>query len=244
MQCKPFTITHAMRDEVADKLTLLAVAQHGPRIAADLEALNSQFWAKHCGAVDALPGLDKAYWADLIQVGAVTATATCEPHYLKPRESGEPKETQLVAVYKEHKADARNALAAKVLGSTAFEGVSRYLASQRYEGNWVLNLKSPTGAVPRLTKMAVIADPVLESLALLACADLAGVVEAAIAFRAQAMSVLLACRTSRQVEDLFPEAAKLLPQPVKDERALAPTELAANVRNMLSQGVPPVMERM
>ncbi|EMO9523705.1 hypothetical protein RJ634_006291 [Pseudomonas aeruginosa] len=75
----------------------------------------------------------------------------------------------------------------------------------------------------------------------MACRDLAGVIEAAIAFRAQAMSVLLACRTSRQVEDLFPEAAKLLPQPVKEERALAPTELAANVRNMLSQGVPPVL---
>lgn len=238
---KPFTITHAMRDKVADQLTLQAVAQHGPRIAADLEALNSQFWTKHRTAVDALPGLEKTHWADLIQVGAVTATATCEPHYLKPSEGKEPRETQLVAVYKEYKAEARNTLVAKVLGSTAFEGVSRYLTSQRYEGNWVLNLKSPTGAVPRLTKMAVISDPVLESLALLACADLAGVVEAAIAFRAQAMSVLLACRTSRQVEDLFPEAAKLLPQPVKEERALAPTELAASVRNMLSQGVPPVL---
>ncbi|WP_438307582.1 hypothetical protein ACIZ1P_20235 [Pseudomonas guariconensis] len=238
---KPFAITHAMREEVATKLTLQAVAQHGPRIAADLEALNSQFWAKHCAAVDALPGLDKAHWAELIQVGAVTATASCEPHYLHLREGGEPRETQLVAVYKEYKAEARNTLVAKVLGSTAFEGVSRYLASQRYEGNWVLNLKSPAGAVPRMTKMAVITDPVLESLALMACRDLAGVIEAAIAFRAQAMSVLLSCRTSRQVEDLFPEAAKLLPQPVKEERALAPTELAASVRNMLSQGVPPVL---
>lgn len=238
---KPFAITHAMREEVATKLTLQAVAQHGPRIASDLEALNSQFWAKHCAAVEALPGLDKAHWAELIQVGAVTATASCEPHYLNLREGEEPRETQLVAVYKEYKAEARNTLVAKVLGSTAFEGVSRYLASQRYEGNWVLNLKSPTGAVPRMTKMAVITDPVLESLALMACRDLAGVIEAAIAFRAQAMSVLLACRTSRQVEDLFPEAAKLLPQPVKEERALAPTELAANVRNMLSQGVPPVL---
>lgn len=238
---KPFTITHAMREEVANKLTLQAVAQHGPRIAADLTALNDQFWAKHCAAVDALPGLDKAHWPELIQAGAVAATATCEPYYLKPREGDEPMETQLVAVYKEYKAEARNGLVSRVLGSTAFEGVSRYLASKRYEGNWVLTLKSPTGAVPRLTKMAVITDPVLESMALLVCADLAGVVEAAVAFRAQAMSVLLACRSSRQVEDLFPEAAKLLPQPVKNEKALAPTELAANVRNMLSQGVPPVL---
>lgn len=238
---KHFSITQTMRESVADQLTLQAVAQHGPRIAADLAALNEQFWAKHCSAVEALPGLDKAHWSELIQAGAVAATATCEPYYLKPRAGEEPRETQLVAVDKEYKADARNALVAKVLGAPAFEGVSRYLTSQRYEGNWVLNLKSPAGAVPRLTKMAVITDPVLESMALKVCADLAGVVKAAVAFRAQAMSVLLSCRTSRQVDDLFPEAAKLLPQPVKNEKALAPTELAANVRNMLSKGVPPVL---
>lgn len=241
MQNKPFTITNAMRDKVADKLTLQAVAQHGPRIAAYLAALNDQFWTQHRAKVDALPGLCELNWAELIQAGAVAATATCEPYYLKPRDGQEPRETQLVAVYKEHKADARNALVAKVLGSTAFEGVSQHLASQSYEGHWVLNLKSTTGAVPRLTKMAVITDPALESMALMVCADLSAVVEAAIAFRAQAMDVLQACRTSRQVEDLFPEAAKLLPQPVKNEKALAPTELAANVRNMLSKGVPPVL---
>lgn len=241
MQDKPFTITNAMRDTVADKLTLQAVAQHGPRIAADLAALNAQFWAKHCAAVEALPGLDKKHWHELMQAGAVTATASCEPHYLVPREDKEPRETQLVAVFKEYKKDQRNDLVERVLGSTAYSGVSQYLTRQRYEGHWVLSMKSPVGSVPRLNQMALITDPVLETMALMACADLAGVVEAAIAFRAQAMSVLLACRTSRQTEDLFPEAAKLLPQPVKNEKALAPTELAANVRNMLSQGVPPLL---
>lgn len=237
---KTFSITHAMREKVADQLTVQAVAQHGQRIAADLEALNSQFWVKHCATVEALPGLDKSHWAGLIQAGAVTATSTCQPHYLKSHDGGTPRDTQLIAVHKKHKEDARNALVAKVLGSTEFAGVSHYLTSQRYEGHWVLNLKSSTGSVPLMNRMNVITDPVLESLALMICADLAGVIEAALEFRDQAMSVLLACRTSRQVEDLFPEAAKLLPQPVRDERALAPTELAANVRNMLVQGVPPV----
>ncbi|CAC9222516.1 Uncharacterised protein [Pseudomonas aeruginosa] len=57
---KHFTITQAMREEVADRLTLQAVAQHGPRIAADLQALNDQFWSKHNAAAEALPGLDKS----------------------------------------------------------------------------------------------------------------------------------------------------------------------------------------
>lgn len=238
---KPFTITNAMRNKVADQLTVKAVAQHGPRIAADLAALNQQFWAKHVAAVEALPGLSKKHWTDLIQAGAVTATASCEPTYMQLRKDNDPSEQQLVAVYKHYKEDARNALVAQVLGSTAFEGVSRYLERQQYDRHWVIGLKSPTGAVPRLNNMRLITDPALESLALLICSELAGVIDAAVAFRAQAMDVLLACRTSRQVEDLFPEAAKLLPQPAKNEKALAPTELAANVRNMLNQGVPPVV---
>jgi len=237
---KHFNITNAMRDKVADQLTLQAVAQHGPRIAADLAALNKQFWAHHCAAVEALPGLSKKHWPDLILAGAVTATASCTPTYMQPREGKEPYEQKLVAVRKIYKEDARNALVAKVLGSTTFQGVSRYLERERYEGHWIIDLQSPTGGVPRLHYMERITDPALESLALLICSDLAGVIEAAVAFRDQAMSVLQACRTSRQVEDLFPEAAKLLPQPAKNTKALAPTELAASVRNMLVQGVPPV----
>ncbi len=237
---KHFTITNAMRDKVADQLTLQAVARHGPRIAADLAALNKQFWANHRAAVEALPGLSKKHWPDLILAGAVTATASCTPTYMQPREGKEPYEQELVAVRKIYKEDARNALVAKVLGSTTFQGVSRYLERERYEGDWIIELQSPTGGVPRLHYMERITDPALESLALLICSDLAGVIEAAVAFRDQAMSVLQACRTSRQVEDLFPEAAKLLPQPAKNTKALAPTELAASVRNMLSQGVPPV----
>ncbi len=238
---KHFTLTNAMRDKVANQLTVQAVAQHGPRIAADLAALNEQYLAKHCAAVEALPGLSKKHWPDLILAGAVTATASCTPSYMQLREDKDPYEQKLVAVYKLYKEDARNALVGQVLGSAAFEGVSRYLERERYEGHWVIGLKSPTGGVPRLHYMERLTDPALESLALLICSELAGVIDAAVAFRAQAMDVLLACRTSRQVEDLFPEAAKLLPQPVKNEKALAPTELAANVRNMLNQGVPPVV---
>jgi hypothetical protein len=238
---KPFTINQTMRDQVADQLTAQAIAPHGPRIAADLAALNDQFWAKHRAAVEALPGLDKKHWADLIQAGAVTATANCEPAYLKHREEREPSVTQLVAISKHYKADARNALVAKMLGSKPFDGVSRFVTKSRYDGDWVICLKSPTGAVPRLKQMDLITEPVHEALALLICSELTGVMEAAVSFRQQAMNVLQACRTSRQVEDLFPEAAKLLPQPVKHDKALAPTELAANVRNMLNSGVPPVL---
>lgn len=239
---KHFTITNAMREEVANRLTLQAVAKHGPSIAGDLAALNDQFWAKHCGKVEALPGLVKKHWQALIQAGAVAAIATTWPTYQEER--GEGRSAQVCtycAAPHEYKKDARNALVDLLIHSPAFEGVKRFLAeNSRYERGWKIHLVSPTGSVPRLHGMENIEEPAMDAIAKRICKQMESVIEAAVSFRAQAMDVLLACRTSRQVEDLFPEAAKLLPQPVKNEKALAPVELAASVRAMLTKGVPPV----
>lgn len=244
MQNKPFIITNAMRDEVANTLTLQAVAQHGPRIASDLVALNTQFWSIHRDACETLPGITEKHWPELIRLGALTATTTCYPTYEQQQGEGlSPSVVPFVAAAIYYKQDARNALVDRILSSNAFEGVKHFLAeNSRYERGWKIRLISKTGAVPRLNGMDHIPKS-LEPLALMICGDLESVIKAAVSFRAQAMDVLLACRTSRQVEDLFPEAAKLLPQPVKNEKALAPTELAASVRSMLSKGVPPVTAR-
>ena len=241
MQTKPFNINQTMRDNVADQLMLQAIAQHGERIALDLAAFNKQFWAAHRSKVEALPGLDKKHWASLIQAGVVMAISTERPEYMKPREGADPKSCTMVGVYDEYNYEARNDRVRKMLNSEAFAGVIRYLSHSRYSpAGWVINLVSPTGSVPRLYGMELITDPGMETLGLMICADITAVMEAGLAFRQQAMDVLLACRTSRQVEDLFPEAAKLMPQPVKNDKAVAPTELAASVRSMLSKGVPPV----
>ncbi|EPK8875359.1 TPA: hypothetical protein NH970_001211 [Pseudomonas aeruginosa] len=239
---KHFTITQAMREVVADQLTLQAVAQHGPRIAADLEALNEQFWSKHNATVEALPGLDKKHWADLIVAGALAAAVKCDVYYMKPRDGMEPTRCGLHLIFHEYKADQRNALVQKIIDSPAYERVKPFVnRNAHHDRHWSLRLTNPNGSVPRLVGMDVLSDPIHETLALLCAQELQGVMKGAEAFRAQAMDVLLACRTSRQVEDLFPEAAKLLPQPVKIEKAVAPTELAANVRGMLNAGVPPVV---
>ncbi|WP_454255159.1 hypothetical protein [Pseudomonas sp. Marseille-Q8238] len=241
MQTKPFNINQTMRDKVANQLMLQAIAQHGERIALDLAAFNKQFWAAHRSKVEALPGLDKKHWASLIQAGAVTATSTVRPEYMKPREGEQPRKCELVGIYDEYDNEMRNHRVTTMLASEAFAGVVRYLKHSRYSpAGWVINLVSTSGSVPRLHGMELITDPGMETLGLMICADITAVMEAGLAFRQQAMDVLLACRTSRQVEDLFPEAAKLLPQPVKNDKAVAPTELAASVRSMLSKGVPPV----
>ncbi|EIU2540622.1 hypothetical protein L4O36_000181 [Pseudomonas aeruginosa] len=239
---KHFPVTQAMREEVVDKLTIQAVAHHAVAIAGYLEALNTQFWTAHCSKVEALPGLEKQHWASLIQAGSVTAASNCYPTYKDQRgDDRSPVTKYFVAVAFRYKQDHHSTFVARLLTSQAFEGVKRFLDS-RHDRDWKIRLVCPNGAVPRLHGMEDITDLKLKGLALLICSELESVVEAGLAFRSQAMDVLLACRTSRQVEDLFPEAAKLLPQPVKQDKALAPTELAANVRSMLSKGVPPVVQ--
>lgn len=246
MQTKNFTITNAMREQVVNKLTLQAVAQHGPRIAVDLKALNDQFWSNHRAACETLPGLHENHWAELIRFGALCATSTCFPTYEQARKEGySPSVITFTAAPHGYKDDLRNTLTDQILTSSPFDGVKRFLAeNSRYEKGWKIHMVSPTGAVPRINGMERLADPVLETIAHMICDDLEAVIKAAIAFRFQAMDVLLSCRTSRQVEDLFPEAAKLLPQPVKNEKALVPIELAANVRNLLSNGVPPITAKV
>lgn len=236
---KPFHISNAMRDDVADKLTLQAVAQHGPRLGKALEQINSAYWERHISKVEAELQIERKRWPALIQVGVLTAVTTVTPDY-QPEENGST--TRLA--YFSSRIERENTLRAKVLGSPAFSTVSEFIRKEdRYSsGALTLQFRSMVGSVPRLNEMQRLdhQDPLVAQARGIA-AELDGVFAAALAFRRQAMDVLMACRTSRQVEDLFPEAAKLLPQPAKNEKAMVPTELAANVRSMLSNGVPPVM---
>lgn len=57
-------------------------------------------------------------------------------------------------------------------------------------------------------------------------------------YREEVMDLLQACKTDKQLRELFPEAADLLPAPMVKQQALVPTELAAKVRKQLKEGVP------
>ena len=59
-----------------------------------------------------------------------------------------------------------------------------------------------------------------------------------LAYRREVKQLLQACKTRKQLQELFPEAAALLPAPPPKRQDLAPTELAAQVRQRLIEGVP------
>ncbi|APC15124.1 hypothetical protein BLL42_05095 [Pseudomonas frederiksbergensis] len=235
---KPFSITNAMRNTIADQLTVQAVAQSGPAISQKLQAANNIFWSEHASRVSALPGLDREHWAELIQVGSVTAVSTCVP--TTPVQEGQNFYSRefLKFYFSDREAQAK-ALFVAVMTSPAFAGVADLVKqSERYSNTFSLRFKSLSGSVPRTHSMSDIPGehPIVTTCRQIQV-EMNELLQAAATFRGQVIDVLITCRSSRQVEELFPEAAQLLPKPIKNEQQLAPVELIASVRATLSKGV-------
>lgn len=232
---KSFPITNEMRAKVADELTVKAVSKHGQRLAKALQKLNALYWDKHLTAVDALLQIDRARWPELIAAGVLQATASVIPRIAQKGN---------LASFTSRRSDSRDAVIRRlVLTSPAYTTVSQFVKKEsRYSSEsdalWFI---SDIGSVPRLNDMELVeANEIIAKQAAKLHEDLKAVFDAADKFRSDVESILMSCRTSRQLVDLFPEAAALLPQPVKTGSELAPVELVDSVRGMLNKGVPPI----
>lgn len=69
-------------------------------------------------------------------------------------------------------------------------------------------------------------------------AEFMSILTQALDYHEKVSDLLDACRTEKQLADLFPEAAAMLPQRAKKAQPVVPVELAKNVRRMLAEGVP------
>jgi len=69
-------------------------------------------------------------------------------------------------------------------------------------------------------------------------AEFMSILTQALDYHEKVSDLLAACRTEKQLADLFPEAAAMLPQKAKKAQPVVPVELAKNVRRMLAEGVP------
>ena len=236
---KPFTITNAMRNKMADQLTVQAVAPSGPAIGERLQAINTTFWEEHIRRTAVMPGLDKTYWSELIQAGAVTAVSTCIPT-TQMQENEHFYNREFLKFYFSDRQTQAKTLFELVMASPAFANIADLVKnSERYSSNsFSLRFKSSFGAVPRTHSMSDIpGDHTIVTACRQIQVELDELLKAATTFRGQVMDVLITCRSSRQVAELLPEAALLLPQPIKNEQQLAPVELIASVRAALSKGV-------
>lgn len=230
-----FALTKDLRAELALKLTGMAIEKHGKTIGAAMKKLNDQFWADHCQAVDGILNIDRARWPELIQAGVITATTTSV--LIKADQQGE--KFCRTSIWSRDK-DKGAVIVTKLLRAPAYHGVETFLKRDGYCDNLVLTMKSPTGSVPLLYNMAETKNNTDAFKAAIKIErDLEKVFAAAVDFHKKAVDVLNGCKTSKQLLEIFPEAAKLLPQPAaKKTNQLVPQEMVNNVRNMLAAGVP------
>lgn len=229
---KSFPITNEMREKVADQLTVKAVSKHAKGLAKTLETMRVSFWDAHLKRVDEILKIDRARWAELIQAGVVTAVARVEPRVDKTGEVVNLRANQRDPV------DCKVHEVGKMLmRSEAFRPVFTHLRYNNY--GYLVAILNHDYSVPSLNGLSYVdADSKIAKAGAKVQGDLLAIFTAAYDFREKTMDILLSCRTSAQLEQLFPEAAKLLPQPVKKRNELAPVELVQNVRGLMEKGVP------
>mgnify|MGYP000619167202 CR=1 FL=1 len=227
---KSFTLNKSMREDVAKQLTTQAVKVQLIKIVAELEEINREFWQRHCDKVIAM-GLPKSKWDSLIQQGMINSTSIAMP-LIHNKNGGKFNPTLLNRSNSEYFNDR--------ISAKQITGLDNFLAGSRYHGRHLM-LKAPK-AYPNFEDSSVIpTDSDLHNRIVNAVKNFHEAIDAANSFYAKTIRVLLSCRTSRQLENIFPEAAQLLPKRLKTiKNEVAPVELITSLKSMISNGIPPI----
>ena len=230
---KPFNLTKQMKAELALKLTILAVKDNIPEIERAMNAINQEFWDTHVKRVEVETDLSADKFDHLIQAGIMTGVSFCKPTF----NEGKQRFTRTFDKYRMGKPTFQ----AKLMEQREFKGLYKHFFMNCQHHNDCLHFNFSTDhTVPRMNQMENVGDrPGLLKAINDVCDRLETLLNAAAEFHEQTEMVLLPMRTSRQLLDAFPEAAKLLPEPVKVTHEMAPIDQINRVREMLKAGVPP-----
>jgi hypothetical protein len=221
---KSFAISQEMRDEVVMTLTVRAITKAADRLQARMEKINQAFWQKHERKVEKLLGLPPTKWPELIQAGILRATSICDPVLTNKDGDTTPPEAEMHG-------RARKALEKHGI-------VGQYFTTRKYSRHQITPTMRAGKALPDFNGSETVSDKTLARRLEAATDELERIYEAATEFYGEAMAIMMGCRTSRQVEDRFPEAAKLLPKRVTDRGEIIPQEQIDRVRSLLDKGIP------
>lgn len=251
---KYIQLTNTMREHIASMLMCEAAKPKAADLIARVTDLNDKFWHTHAKRLAAM-GITPSIWPDLIVNGVCTSVLIAIPCYYETKlgqyrnSRAEDASLKVYGVYSHSSlrtSQVHSMLIRSLLSSDAFAPLNKFITTD-YKLNYDFKLKFvASAAVPRIINMSVktvevagIHQPIGEL-----CADINEVIRAALDFHKQALELLRACCTSKQLEELFPEAMRFLPAKAQERKQdLAPVELAANVRSMLNKGVPPVITK-
>lgn len=262
------TLTKEIRKDLAAKLTAKAIEKHAPAMAKKVKTLNTKFTEVHARHLASLiPEVPESSWNKMIQMriaasthgGEVTVYPSCRDakgtlssssHYLG-RLSSSYKVSEDVFNRVKRKMmdkwskvfecfDVRHSYREEVAIQSFDPRFDRVLPT--FEACNRINLRSlePENIkeVDQLEQARIRAlAPLVKQVDELS-AEFMSILTQALDYHEKVSDLLDACRTEKQLADLFPEAAAMLPQKVKKAQPVVPVELAKNVRRMLAEGVP------
>lgn len=233
---KSFPITREMREDIARELTSRAIGAEVTAFARECKRLNTKFWKMHAARLRKETGIPATKWTNLIQIGFARPTCAEYPQILTPGENPRwdyPFTTS---------SDRTHEWLREHINPSTFEKLTGYLSSPRYSNRGMVLVFRHDVSVPSIDNCNRVSDKALIKEMIALGERLEKLIDAAHEFREKVMSLLLSCRTSKQMQELFPEGAKLLPPPPVKDTGLAPAGLAESVTAMLKKGVPPVLE--
>lgn len=229
---KSVRLTKEMREDIAMQLTRKAAKARIEALNSEIEKVSSMFWTEHAEKCQAKLRNPRKEWPQLILDGMVAATSVATP--VVPREDGNGCGPYL------HEFEVKTGSYGAYVHPTDAMVLNHFPVYEiRYSGSRrAIQLKA-SSSMPRFNGYEVVeTDSAVGKAYVAASKKLIEILDACRDMHSKTMDVLMACTTSRQLEDLLPEAAKLMPQPAAKTQAVMPSELAAKVRGMIETGIP------
>lgn len=253
------SITKKIRGELATSIMIKAISKHAPGFTSEAMKLATRFQDAHSAhLLRILPEVQPKRYGELLINGLLHGTtsgvetvfhAAKEGHSAYGKNLGQADLDNLNSdLVKAIQAQlSQDADWSRLFGLVYFHNYSAWLPTRlsmriRYsqtmpdfQGRDCIKLgKAPEGPckayVEDVIPLVNAADKLIK--------ELAKVILEGLKYREEVLDILTACRTRKQMEDLFPEAAALLPPVVSTRKDIVPTELAKKVRQRLIDGVP------
>lgn len=261
-------LTKEIRKDLAAQLTAKAIEKHAPAMAKKVKTLNTKFTEVHARHLASLiPEVPEKSWDRMIQLHIVSPTGGGEMTVCSNGRDNEGKLSNsleyLGALGVDHtfSDDVFSRLRSAMRGKWG-KVLDNFDLRPRYEkliyiysfypkfdrvmpafDNFNrINLRALEPEhikdVDQLEQARIRAlAPLVKQVDELS-AEFLSIITQALDYHDKVTDLLNSCRTDKQLENLFPEAAAMLPKPVKKAQPIVPVELAAQVRRMLADGVP------
>lgn len=233
---KSFTLSKEVKEQILLQLTIQAIKKHIPAVEKALKAVNKTYWDAHVAMLVEETGLSADKFPHLIQRGIMTGAMS-----IVPMNGSERVFHRIIEKPRYEKSDT---IHYKLMWRPEMKKIDEFfVANSGQSRDTIFFCFSCDRSVPRTKDMEQIGEnKKLVEAVTKAGGMLNAMLDAAADFHEQAKQVLLPIRTSTQLIDAFPEAAKLLVEPVRRTNELAPIEQVNRVREMLNKGVPDKLE--